>query len=188
MHYKFVRWNVLWICKVLLTLTNESSNVERKTTQMRKIVALVGVGFLSLAFMSSTCSSHAGESANNKTERLSPAPGISFKKKSFEEAKKEAKKSGKLIFIDAYTDWCGPCKRMAATSFKDPKVGELFNKNFINLKVEMEKDSDGPELARKYRVVAYPTLLIIDGNGKLIKQSVGMKSSDQLIALAKSVL
>ncbi|PWL24759.1 MAG: thioredoxin [Fluviicola sp. XM-24bin1] len=138
--------------------------------------------------MSSTCTSHAGEAKKGKTSAIAPTAGITFKKKSFEEAKKEAKKSGKLIFIDAYTDWCGPCKRMAATSFKDPKVGEMFNKNFINLKIEMEKDKDGPELARKYRVVAYPTLLIIDGNGKLVKQSVGMKSSDQLIALAKSVL
>ncbi len=155
---------------------------------MKKLVALVGIGVLSFAFMSSTCTSHAGEAKKGKTSAIAPTAGITFKKKSFEEAKKEAKKSGKLIFIDAYTDWCGPCKRMAATSFKDPKVGEMFNKNFINLKIEMEKDKDGPELARKYRVVAYPTLLIIDGNGKLVKQSVGMKSSDQLIALAKSVL
>lgn len=178
----------MWDCKVMFTLTQESSYVERKTTQMKKIVALVGVGVLSLAFISSTCSSHAGESISSNTEKLAPAQGITFKKKSFEEAKKEAKKSGKLIFIDAYTDWCGPCKRMAATSFKDAKVGEMFNKNFVNMKVEMEKDADGPELARKYRVVAYPTLLIVDGNGKLVKQAVGMKSSDQLIALAKSVL
>lgn len=155
---------------------------------MKKLVALVGIGVLSFAFMSSTCTSHAGEAQKGKTSAIAPTAGITFKKKPFEEAKKEAKKSGKLIFIDAYTDWCGPCKRMAATSFKDPKVGEMFNKNFINLKIEMEKDKDGPELARKYRVVAYPTLLIIDGNGKLVKQSVGMKSSDQLIALAKSVL
>lgn len=155
---------------------------------MKKIVALVGIGVLSLAFMSSTCSHETGGAVDSKTGKVSPAPGISFKKKSFEDAKKEAKKSGKLIFIDAYTDWCGPCKRMAATSFKDPKVGELYNKSFINLKVEMEKDADGPELARRYRVNAYPTLLIIDGNGKLIKQSIGMKTSSQLIALANSVL
>ena len=98
---------------------------------MKKLVALVGIGVLSFAFMSSTCTSHAGEAKKGKTSAIAPTAGITFKKKSFEEAKKEAKKSGKLIFIDAYTDWCGPCKRMAATSFKDPKVGEMFNKNFI---------------------------------------------------------
>ncbi|GAB5418521.1 MAG: hypothetical protein Crog4KO_02780 [Crocinitomicaceae bacterium] len=157
---------------------------------MKRLVAFVGVGVLSLAFMSSTCSMNSGQESQASSDQslVAPTSGITFKKKSFEDAKAEAKKSGKLIFIDAYTDWCGPCKRMAATSFKDPKVGELFNKNFVNLKVEMEKDKDGPNLARKYGVKAYPTLLIVDGNGKLVKQSIGMKSSAQLIALANSVL
>jgi thiol:disulfide interchange protein len=157
---------------------------------MKRLVAFVGVGALALAFMSSTCSMKSGEVPASNIDKLTAAPtaGITFKKKTFDEALKEAKKSGKLVFIDAYTDWCGPCKRMAATSFKDPKVGELFNENFVNLKVEMEKDADGPNLARKYSVRAYPTLLIVDGNGKLIKQSIGMKSSAQLIALANSVL
>lgn len=153
---------------------------------MKKIVAILGVGFLGLTVMSSTCSSNSD--AATSAERVAPGPGISFEKMTFEKAKKEAKKSGKLIFIDAYTDWCGPCKRMAATSFQDPSVGEVFNKNFINLKIEMEKSEEGPEIARQYGVRAYPTLLIVDGDGRLVKQSIGMKSSDQLIALAKSVI
>lgn len=156
---------------------------------MKKLATFVGIGALAFAFMSSTCSVNSAEAPSSSTDKMaSPAPGITFQNKSFDQALKEAKKSGKLIFIDAYTDWCGPCKRMAATSFKDPQVGALYNKNFINLKVEMEKDKDGPDLARRYRVKAYPTLLIVDGNGNLVKQSIGMKNSDQLIALAKSVL
>ena len=77
---------------------------------------------------------------------------------------------------------------MAATSFKDPAVGKLFNANFINLKIEMEKNPEGPGIARKYGVKAYPTLIIIDGTGKVVKQTIGMKSKDQLLALANSVL
>ena len=107
---------------------------------------------------------------------------------SLEKAKKEALKSGKLIFIDAYTDWCGPCKRMAATSFKDAAVGDLYNANFINLKIEMEKNPEGPGIARKYNVKAYPTLIIIDGTGRVVKQTMGMKSKAQLLALANSAL
>lgn len=156
---------------------------------MKKIIAVIGVGVLGLFVMSSTCSSDSSDLATAKeTKKVAPSSGISFDNMSLEKAKKEAKKSGKMIFIDAYTDWCGPCKRMAATSFKDPNVGELYNKNFINIKVEMEKDADGPEIARLYGVKAYPTLLFIDANGRLIKQVVGMKTGDQLIAAAKSVL
>lgn len=156
---------------------------------MKKIAAFIGVGVLSLAFMSSTCSIESGKAPKGNVDSMAmaPAPGIAFKKKSFDAAKEEAKKEGKLIFIDAYTDWCGPCKRMAATSFKDAKVGDLYNKSFINLKIDMEK-GEGPEIARRFGVKAYPTLLIVDGNGKLVKQVVGMKSSAQLIAFANSVL
>ena len=51
----------------------------------------------------------------------------------------------------------------------------------------MEKDKDGPETALMYKIKAYPTLLIIDGKGNLVKQAIGMQSADGLIALAKSV-
>lgn len=140
---------------------------------MKKVVGILFVAVIAVTLMSSFA-------AKNK--------GIEFSKVTLEKAKEEASKSGKLIFIDAYTDWCGPCKRMAATTFKDPEVGELFNKNFVNMKVEMEKDADGSAIARRYRVSAYPTLLIIDGDGKLVKSVIGFKSKAQLMAIAESVL
>ena len=90
-------------------------------------------------------------------------------------AKAMAAAEGKMIFIDCYTVWCGPCKWMSANTFKDPSVAALFNDKFINLKVEMEKDADGKELAMKYEVRAYPTLLIIDSKGKLIRKIVGQE-------------
>ena len=140
---------------------------------MKKIVGILAVAVAAFMLMSS----FAGK-----------GEGIEFAKINLESAKKKASKSGKLIFIDAYTDWCGPCKRMAATTFKDPEVGKFFNKNFVNLKVEMEKDTDGREIARRYKVRAYPTLLIIDGDGNLVKSVIGFKTKDQLMAIAESVL
>ena len=113
--------------------------------------------------------------------------GISFSDLTLKEAKVLSKKTGKLIFIDCYTDWCGPCKRMAATSFLDEAVGKVFNDKFINLKVEMEKNPIGVELAKRYRVRAYPTLLVIESEGTLIKQVVGMQSSNGLITMANSI-
>lgn len=117
-----------------------------------------------------------------------PNAGIEFDSLTVAQAKKESAKTGKLIFIDCYTDWCGPCKRMAATSFKDETVGRVFNNKFINLKVEMEKNPDGAELSRMYKVRAYPTLLVIDGKGNLVKKVVGMQSRDGLLAMAKSIM
>ncbi|MFK7785783.1 MAG: thioredoxin family protein [Crocinitomicaceae bacterium] len=142
---------------------------------MKKVVGILAVAVMAFVVMSSFSSKGTGT-------------GIEFAKFNLEAAKKKASKSGKLIFIDAYTDWCGPCKQMAATTFKDPEVGKFFNKNFVNLKVEMEKDADGREIARRYRVRAYPTLLIIDGDGNLVKSVIGFKTKDQLMAIAESVL
>ena len=113
---------------------------------------------------------------------------IKFNHVTLEEAKVMAKESGKLIFIDCYTDWCGPCRRMAATSFKDEKVANMFNKNFINLKVEMEKNPDGRNIARQYKINAYPTLLFINSEGKLVKKAIGLHKSNHLIQLANNVL
>lgn len=146
---------------------------------MKKIVGLLFVvGFLASSFVSKE---PVKPLQSEKTEE------INFSPLTFEEALKEAKKTGKLIFLDAYTDWCGPCKKMAAHTFKDENVAKLFNSKFINLKIEMEKNPMGPEIARRYSVRAYPSLLFIDGDGKVVKYVVGYQNPDQLIAVGKSL-
>ncbi len=146
---------------------------------MKKItVILFLVGFISSSFLLNN-DSIAKQSAQ-KNE-------IQFSTMSFDEALKEAKKTGKLIFLDAYTDWCGPCKKMSAHTFTDQNVAKLFNSKFINLKIEMEKNPIGPEIARRYSVRAYPSLLFIDGDGKVVKYVVGYQNPDQLIAVGKSL-
>jgi thiol:disulfide interchange protein len=143
---------------------------------MKKLLLICSLAFVGMSFLTEK------ETSSQSTEE-----GIQFQTLSLEDAKKQSLKSGKLIFIDAYASWCGPCKRMAATSFKNQEVGKVYNEQFINLKIDCEKDADGPELARMYKVKAYPTLLVIDGNGKLIKEVVGMQMEDGLLALANSL-
>ena len=140
---------------------------------MKRIVGILSLGFMLVILMTSVSSK--------------PSGGIDFQKIDLTEAKAQEIKTGKYVFIDCYTDWCGPCKRMAATSFMEDRVADVYNKQFINIKIEMEKDKDGPETALMYKIKAYPTLLIIDGKGNLVKQAIGMQSADGLIALAKSV-
>ena len=65
--------------------------------------------------------------------------GIEFYEGNFNDALAKAKYENKIIFMDAYASWCGPCKKMAANVFTDEKAGEYFNANFVNLKMDMEK-------------------------------------------------
>ena len=137
------------------------------------------INILALALFSLIIMTSAGDEVKN---------GIEFRKITLEKAKKISKLTGKPIFIDCYTDWCGPCKKMAKTAFMDAKVGDLYNSNFINLKVEMEKNPDGKEISRMYKIRAYPTLLMINADGELQKKVIGMQKAGGLIQLAKEVL
>lgn len=110
---------------------------------------------------------------------------INFEKTSFAEIKAKAKKENKLIFVDAYTTWCGPCKWMAANVFTNDTVADYFNAKFINAKIDMEK-GEGPELAKQYTVQCYPNLLFIDGDGKLVHRSAGAHEAQKFISIAET--
>ena len=103
---------------------------------------------------------------------------------SFEEAMAQAQKENKLIFMDAYTTWCGPCKMLNRNTFPNAEVGKFYNKNFVNLKMDMEK-GEGPALAKKYGVRVYPTLLFIDRFGKTVHQAAGYRGPKSFIELGK---
>jgi thiol-disulfide isomerase/thioredoxin len=112
--------------------------------------------------------------------------GIEFQHGSFQEALDMARAQGKHVFMDCYTSWCGPCKRMAATVFVDSAVGEYFNANFINTKFDMEK-GEGVTLAAKYGIRAYPTLLWLDADGEVVNKVVGGQDPVSFINSAKKV-
>lgn len=113
--------------------------------------------------------------------------GISFFKGSWQEALEQAKQERKLIFVDAYTTWCGPCKKMSKEVFPVDKVGQFYNQHFINVKMDMEKGG-GPAFAQKYRVTAYPTLLFINAEGEAVQVARGSRSVEQFLELGTSVL
>jgi thiol-disulfide isomerase/thioredoxin len=118
---------------------------------------------------------------------LVKAEGMEFHHGTWDEALAKSKASGKLIFMDAFTTWCGPCKRMSAQTFPLQEVGDFYNANFINVKMDMEK-GEGLMLAGKYGVDSYPTLLYIDGEGKLVSKAIGYMDGPKFIDAGKSAL
>jgi thiol:disulfide interchange protein len=113
--------------------------------------------------------------------------GINYFNGSFSEALEAAKEAKKPIFMDAYTDWCGWCKKLDKTTFADEKVIQYLNENFINLKMNMEQ-GEGPELESRYRVRGYPTLLFLNESGKEIHKIPGFVGAEAFVSEAKIAL
>ncbi|NND07534.1 MAG: thioredoxin family protein [Saprospiraceae bacterium] len=112
------------------------------------------------------------------------ATGIDFHHGTLEEAKEIAADQGRLIFVDAFTTWCGPCKRMAKNVFTAKEVGDFYNENFINVKLDMEK-GEGRTFQKQYGVRAFPTLLFIDPQGKLVHRVVGGMDVKNFLSLGR---
>jgi thiol-disulfide isomerase/thioredoxin len=105
-------------------------------------------------------------------------PQINFERSNWEEIKLTALKANKLIFVDAYTKWCGPCKWMEKNVFTDGKVGMDYNAKFVNAKFDMD-EGEGPMLGKLYDIGCYPTFLFIDGNGKVVHRVTGQLSKSE---------
>ncbi len=116
-----------------------------------------------------------------------PAQGIDFFHGTWEEALAKAKEEGKPIFVDAFAVWCGPCKRMAKQVFTDPAVGEFYNANYVNMKLDMER-GEGLKFRQKYPVSAFPTLFYIDSNGEVLHKLKGAQQVDNFLKLGNMVL
>lgn len=113
--------------------------------------------------------------------------GIVFEHGSWKDVLAKAKEQNKLVFIDVYTSWCGPCKKMVAEVFPQKEVGALFNKGFINYKIDAEK-GEGVEIAKKFQVKAYPTYLFVNGDGELVYRALGYNEPKKFMQEASIAL
>lgn len=126
--------------------------------------------------------------------------GIAFEHDSnWDKVKAKAKAENKHIFVDCFTTWCGPCKYMSANIFPQEKVGDFFNANFVNLKLQMDETKEDSEevkswyaeakrFATDYTVRAYPTFLIFNPDGELVHRIVGGGEADAFIERAQAGL
>ena len=110
------------------------------------------------------------------------AQGMNFEPKgtTLEQASVKAKAEGKLIFLDCFTQWCGPCKKMDREVFPQPQVGAFMNPNYVCLQIDMESTYGAP-LAKKLQVQAYPTFVIFNADAKEIGRFVGGSAAEEFI-------
>jgi thioredoxin-related protein len=110
---------------------------------------------------------------------ISATAQVQFKNITFKQALEQAGKEGKMVFIDVYTTWCGPCKLLDKEVFSDPLVGERLNKDFVCLKIDNEKSADKEEIA-PYEIKGYPTMLVLNAKGEEVKRLYGYHDREEM--------
>jgi thiol:disulfide interchange protein len=106
--------------------------------------------------------------------------GIQFFEGTLKEAIELADQQDKSIFVDCYTVWCGPCKAMSKRVFTTNKVASFYNKNFICVKMDMEK-GEGLFYSKKWNIEFYPTLIYLDKEGIETHRAVGYRNEKDFI-------
>lgn len=137
---------------------------------------------LMILFLGSMILITAGWTADPKNDT-----SIQFMKGNWQEISKKAREENKLIFIDVYATWCGPCKMLKKTTFTDKEVGEFFNSNFINVAFDGETD-EGQLIMQRYGIRSYPTMLFVSADGTIKEAVVGYHTANQLLRAGKKVL
>ena len=87
----------------------------------------------------------------------------------------EVMESDKLVLLDFWAPWCGPCRRVV------PIVEEIAEEN-PDIKVGKVNVDEEVELAEKFGVMSIPMLVVIK-NGEVVNQSVGMKPKHQILEM-----
>lgn len=127
---------------------------------------------------------------------------------SMDEALAAQKKNGKPIFMDVYTDWCGPCKQLDKVTFHDAAVVKYINDNYYPVKFNAEGNSEITFKGKKYRnpqyvadrkgrngthefttflqVRGYPTMMVLDAKGEIKEPIVGIHYPEKLLEVLKT--
>lgn len=83
--------------------------------------------------------------------------------------------SDKLVLMDFWADWCGPCRMIG------PILEEIAEER-SDVKVCKINVSDDPELAAQFKVMSIPALVVLK-DGKIVKQSVGARPKSEILEL-----
>lgn len=110
--------------------------------------------------------------AQEVSTEASSSKGILFEDLSLQDALEKAKAEGKKVFVDCYTQTCGPCKYMMKNIFPLEECGDYFNPRYVSLTRDMNV-GEGPEMGKKYEVGIYPTFLILNPDGTLYCKEIG---------------
>jgi thiol:disulfide interchange protein len=135
---------------------------------------------LTCALLFAFCLTLVGQSVAD--EKKDPSKGAAFRTLTYDKALEAAKGEKKVVMIDFYADWCGPCKQMDAKTFSEEKVSNFLKEKTVAIKVNIDNNK---ELAKKYKITAIPCLVFIDGEGTEVGRILGFHATDKFLTEAE---
>lgn len=105
---------------------------------------------------------------------------IQFLRGTLADAVKKAEAEKKPVMIDFITDWCRWCDTLDARTYSDQKVAAYINDHVVPIKIDAEK-GEGIDIAKKYGVAAYPTIVFIHSNGEEIDRILGYVQAEPFL-------
>jgi thiol-disulfide isomerase/thioredoxin len=112
--------------------------------------------------------------------------GVNFRSMTLEQALAAARTENKPVYVHGYTDWCHFCMYMRDSVYTDKEVADFVNKNFISIKMDMEKE--GKDLNKALKIHTYPAMLFYDVNGELMHRAVGRRYKQPFLELCRESL
>lgn len=189
--------------------------ITQRKFNMRYFILICLVGILGIACNSKSTSDTTNAApqreevqkvpVTKKATQATPSTTSAVSWMNFEEAQKKSANDSKLMIVDVYTHWCGPCKMMDRMTFNDPEVAKIVNEKFHPVKFNAESPdevtianqvfnnpgyrADIPknrrnaphQLVRKLGVRGYPTLVVLDNDLNIKANIVGFKKPEQLL-------
>ena len=110
-----------------------------------------------------------------------PASAIAWRE-NFQPALDEAARTGKPVLIDFTASWCPPCKVMKHEVWPDDRVADAINGAYIPLLMDVDVPQNGP-IAQRYGIRTIPTILVVDADGRVLRQGAFMSSAEMLAFL-----
>ena len=101
--------------------------------------------------------------------------------RSYRAGLEKAKTEKKLVMIDLYADWCGPCKILDKNTFGNKDVEARLSNQFDTVKIDLDKSPEAKELAKKFDVNAIPHVIFLDADGRRLSDIVGYVPPDEFL-------